>query len=190
MPREKIFLIGYPKHQLTGCKLPSKGECLRVLFYHIRVGKLSVDESARLVVEECSMFWKKARIPVQEQHRAAKRLKDLYEEHRKLLQTKTRNTPHYVHMREEFEEGLKDLFDIAIADALSRISKEEDREFLQKQREKGRVGCMLGTDQVLAKKEARIQKRKEEEASRIMKHLSEASTSSSIATGKISNKIR
>jgi len=160
--REETFLVGYPRHQLTGCKLPSKGECLRVLFFHLKIGKLIVDESARLVIQECSLFWNKARIPTQEFHRATKKLKDLYEEHRNLLKTKERDSPHYVKLREEFKDGLMDLFDIAPANVMSLISNEEDREFLNKQREKGRVGCMMGTDRVLARQEARVQRRKED----------------------------
>jgi hypothetical protein len=167
--REEIFLIGHPKHQLTGSKLPSKGDCLRVFFYHMRYGKLNVKESARLVLQECALFWIKARIPTQELHKAAKKLTNLYEEWRSLLQTKERSTSHYTNLRASFREGLNDLFDIAIADALSNIKIEEDREFLCQQRKKGRPGSMLGADFVLAKKEERIRKRKEQEEIRKMK---------------------
>lgn len=54
--REKLFIIGYTKHQITGRKLPSKGDCLKVLFYNMRVTKLNLNNNASLVVEECLMF--------------------------------------------------------------------------------------------------------------------------------------
>lgn len=33
---ENFFLISYMKHQITGSKLPLKGDCLKVLFYNMR----------------------------------------------------------------------------------------------------------------------------------------------------------
>lgn len=45
-----------------------------------------------------------------------------------------------------FMDELDDLFDIVSADALTTMTNEEDREFLEKQRQKGRPGSMLGID--------------------------------------------
>lgn len=78
--KEEIVLIGYQKHQIIGAKLPSKGDCLKVLFYNMRTTKLSAKDSADLVIRECAIFWEKARIPVQELHKSAKKLLSLYEE--------------------------------------------------------------------------------------------------------------
>jgi hypothetical protein len=41
---------------------------------------------------------------------------------------------------------MNDLFDIAHQDALTMIRIEEDKLFVVKQREKGRLGSMLGVD--------------------------------------------
>lgn len=57
--RSEIFLIGYEKDQLTGSKLPSQLDCLKLLFHYLRNEKLSVKESARLVIQKCSIFGKK-----------------------------------------------------------------------------------------------------------------------------------
>jgi hypothetical protein len=77
---EKLFLIGYMNHQITGSKLPSRGDCLKVLFYNIRITKLNLNNSTSLVIEECIRFWKKARIPTQVSHICKSKLIKLYEE--------------------------------------------------------------------------------------------------------------
>jgi len=61
--REKVFLVGIMKNQITGGKFPSKRDILSVLFYNMRVVNLSLQESASLVINECLIYWKKARIP-------------------------------------------------------------------------------------------------------------------------------
>jgi len=54
--REPIFLLGNMKHQITGSKLLSIGDCLQVLFFNMRISKLNLNESAFLVVDECIVF--------------------------------------------------------------------------------------------------------------------------------------
>lgn len=73
-------------------------------------------------------------------------------------------------------ESLDDFFDIAAADALTVIRNEEDKEFLQKQRQKGRPGSMLGVDAKLSGKEDRSKLQKEKEDERRLRH-EQASTS-------------
>ena len=65
-----------------------------------------------------------------------------------------------------FINQLGDLFDIAHQDALTLIKNPEDREFLLAQRESGRCGSMGPVDNVLATKEARALKKKENEYNR------------------------
>jgi hypothetical protein len=60
LSREKLFLIGYMNHQITDLKLPSRGDCLKVVFYNMRITKLNLNDSASLVIEECIVFWKKS----------------------------------------------------------------------------------------------------------------------------------
>lgn len=59
-----VFLIGDYHHQITGNKLPSNGDVLRVLFFNIReVYRHEVEKlhpSAVLVVSEVLAFWSKA----------------------------------------------------------------------------------------------------------------------------------
>lgn len=51
-----------------------------------------------------------------------------------------------MHKNAQFISKLDDLFDIAHADVLNLISIEEDRAFLVAQRQKGRLGSLLGID--------------------------------------------
>src|SRR6218665_1751668 len=59
-----------------------------------------------------------------------------------------------------FQDRLDDLFDIAHRDAVSLIKIEEDRLFLEAQREKGRRGTIAGVDRNLTLKKKRVMKRK------------------------------
>jgi len=89
MPRHRVFLVGSMDYQITGSKYPSKKNCLSVLFYNLRIVKSSLQESAALVVDECLIFWKKARIPTQDPPNIIKKLKKLYDELRTLEKSKT-----------------------------------------------------------------------------------------------------
>jgi len=63
MSRKPVFLVGSMQNQIYGGKLPSKRDVLSVLFYNMRMVNLNLHESASLVIDECLIFWKKARIP-------------------------------------------------------------------------------------------------------------------------------
>lgn len=54
--RQGIYLIGAVKHSITGCKLPSNGDVLKVLFYNIRYRRLSLSESIVLVIQEVRTY--------------------------------------------------------------------------------------------------------------------------------------
>lgn len=85
--KQNIFLIGLPSHQINGAKLPSNRQVLTVLFYNIREVKLTVSESANLVIRECIIFWEKARIPTKTIPNCVKKLVDLYHVWRELQKT-------------------------------------------------------------------------------------------------------
>lgn len=53
MPRAKVFIVGGINEQITGSKLPSKRQCLSVMYFNMRFVKLSLQESASLVFDEC-----------------------------------------------------------------------------------------------------------------------------------------
>jgi hypothetical protein len=92
MSRQQIYLVGTMKNQITGSKLPSKRNCLSVLFYNMRFVKLNLHDSSRLVIEEYSIFWKKARISTHDFSYCVKKLKKLYDDWRKVEKNRTRET--------------------------------------------------------------------------------------------------
>jgi len=178
--REKLFIIGHMNHQITGSKLPSRGDCLKVLFYNMRITKLNLNDSASLVIEECIVFWKKARIPIQVTHRCKAKLIKLYEEWKGILKNKNKTNQTFKQKEQLFSDSMNDLFDIAHQDALTMIRIQEDKLFLLKQREKGRPGSMLGVDIKLTNIEKRKQIRKENETKRKETNLKNIITTAGI----------
>ncbi|XP_053977478.1 uncharacterized protein LOC128875689 [Hylaeus volcanicus] len=158
---DKLFILNYYEQQIVGAKLPSNGQVLRVLFYNMRKVKLDLKTSATLVIKETEIFWEKARIPVKKTSDSIDKLKSLYQKWRTLYKSVNRRTAIQIQREQEFKDSLDDLFDIAHANALEMIKIEEDKLFLLKQREKGRVGLMGASDRALAEKEKRKTLREE-----------------------------
>uniref|UniRef100_A0A8D8VV66 Uncharacterized protein n=1 Tax=Cacopsylla melanoneura TaxID=428564 RepID=A0A8D8VV66_9HEMI len=158
--RDRVFLVGYPAHQITGCKLPSNRQVLATLFYHVRVVKLkNVSDAATMTVREALLFWEKARIPTKHEKDAKTKLEKLHAKWRDVQKRKNRPTESAKNKIKEFANMLDDLFDLAHQDALTLMSSEEDKAFLLKQREKGRRGSMVGVDLKLAKMEEKKQQK-------------------------------
>ena len=138
--KDKIFLIGYMSHQITGSKLPSNRQVLRSLFYNKRQVKLETRDAARLTIQEVILFWEKAKIPTKIFKNCIVKLEKLHEEWRKLQKNATRSVIQAQRKKvEAFKSSLDDLFDIAHQETLKNTN-EEDRQFLLLQRQKGRIG--------------------------------------------------
>lgn len=164
-------MVGEVNHQMTGAKLPSNRQVLAVLFFNIREVKLTVSESANLVIRECIIFWEKARIPTRAIPNCVKKLVDLYQVWRELQKNCKKIQDVHRRREENFRLELDNLFDIAHADALERIKIEVDKIFLQKQREPGRPGCLVGVDKKLAEIEERARLRKLAEEKKRLKQM-------------------
>ncbi|GBM72735.1 hypothetical protein AVEN_67702-1 [Araneus ventricosus] len=121
--------------------------------------KLSLRESACLVISETVIFWQKAQIPFREpQHRIVK-LEALYNEWRMLQKHSKRKSETQEQKEQNFKEKLEDLFDIAHSNALKIITIEEDKQFLFSQSQKGRIDVLGGIDKRTDEKEKRVLKR-------------------------------
>ncbi|GBN46551.1 hypothetical protein AVEN_271313-1 [Araneus ventricosus] len=151
-----IYLIGSERHQITGCKLPSNRQVLSVLFYDLHEVKLSIRESANLVVCECLIFREKARIPTRATADCVEKITKMYNYWRYLQKSACRRSETQEENERNFISDLNNLFDIAYAKALEIIKIEENRKFLLSQREPGRRGCLMGIDMKLAKREERV----------------------------------
>lgn len=169
-----IFLIGHDYDQILGSKLPSIQQVLRVFFYnHNKVG-LTVRESAALTIKEASVFWSKARIPIRQEYHCITKLEKLFKEWKGLLKNRNKSNESFRANERAFVANFNNLFDIAHADALTMMSIEEDKAFLEMQRQDGRPGHLFGVDSVSTKREKRKaerelnhQARKRREAERV-----------------------
>lgn len=162
--KRQIALIGQVSHQIVGAKLPSNRQVLQVFFYNLRFVNLSAKESARLTLDAVLIFWQQARIPTRDEHKCAAKIIKMYETWRNLNKKPVHNlTAGLKQQYDVFMDTLDDLFDIARADALTTMKNKEDCEFLEKQRQKGRPGSMLGIDMKLVAKENRAELRKQKQ---------------------------
>lgn len=165
--RTSIFLVGAMNDGISGSKLPSKRDCLSVLFYNMRLKKLNLSASANLVVDECLRFWVKARIPTKHKPDCVKKVKNLHAEWAKLKKCKNKKmTATSQKKLKDFQDSLDNLFDISHEEALKLLKNEEDRQFLLQQKKPGRPGYMAGIDKNLTAVEKRKADREEAEAKR------------------------
>lgn len=161
-----VKLIGVPYSQILGNKLPSRKQVLSVFFFNHQILKLNTRDSANLAVNELSVFWAKARVPIQAKKRCVDKVLLLHHEWKDATKHITRRTDTQKKKEENFVESLEGLFDVATESALQTIKIQEDREFLIMQRQKGRPGAMIGVDNVLLQKEKRRMKRLAESEAR------------------------
>ena len=100
--------------------------------------KTTVDE-VFVFLDKSSNFWKT-------KENFIVKLEKLHDDWRKMQKYKDRKTESARNAVKEFTLKLHDLFDITHQDALTMMTSEEDKEFLLKQRQKGRPGVMLGVN--------------------------------------------
>ena len=81
-------------------------------------------------------------------------IKDLYEEHIKLMKHHTQSNPADEEQQRNYSKKLVKLFDISVANADKLIKKNKDREFLRLQQQT-RTGCIESVDKKLAVREKR-----------------------------------
>ncbi|GBP21959.1 Putative ubiquitin thioesterase 232R [Eumeta japonica] len=87
--------------------------------------------------------------------------------------------PIFEQRRQEFTISLDNLFDIAYADALQLIKINEDRIFLEEQREPGRSGHLAGVDKKLTNKEEKARLRMIKEQKRRANYYASLTASTS-----------
>lgn len=166
--QEKIYLIGDFSTQISGNKLPSKRDILKVLFFNLRCVGLTLRESAQLVIEEVFVFWNKARISVQKKSDCIDKVEKLHEEWRKIQKNKDRlsNKTREINFNLELDE----LFDIASANVFENLNQMQ-KEFLARQREPGRPGYILDIQPILEKINEKEKQREEMASQRITKQI-------------------
>lgn len=161
-----IKLVGTVSFAINGSKLPSKRQVLQLMFYHMRLGNLNARDSARITVREVIIFWEKARIPTPKESRSIEKLEKIYNKWKELQKNINHQNAKQKIDETMFIDELDNLFDIAHADSMAMMTIQEDKDFLLQQRQKGRPGCMVGVDTILAAKEKRKSDRVEQEQRR------------------------
>jgi hypothetical protein len=177
--KTKVWLIGYPKDTITGARLPSGRDVMRNFIHHLRVSKLSIAESSQNVYDQLVQFWMKSRLPIRDKQHIIRKVKELYNEQSVLMKNRSRNNAKDVENQREYSSKLDSLFDISHAAANELIKNDEDRIFLQQQRE-SRTGCIGPLDQKLAKREQRAAKRQQ----RFLQHAQMNSASANHSTSE------
>lgn len=148
----EIYLIGHDSMQLLGAKLPSNRQVLQVLFYCTRQLKFTVEESANIVINEVLIFWAKARIQTSASSYCRKKLINLHHQWRELQKRKSNTSIGGINSLHQFQNKLDDLFDIAHSNANSLMDVDA-KKFLEAQRKKGRIGCLVGENKKEAERE-------------------------------------
>lgn len=87
-------------------------------------------------------LWGKARNLVKPEQHSVKKLEVLFQTWKDFKHLRNGKTPAKVCNQEAFKGTLDDLFPIAHADALHKMSMKEDQDFLFAQRQKGQCGSM------------------------------------------------
>jgi hypothetical protein len=155
-----IWLVGGIEENFRSSKLPSRGEVLKVLFNFREPKQMSLKDSVDATTELLLPIWNKARIPTKASAHVVEHIRKLHGEWQGLKKHFNRTSATNLSNQQMFQESLDDLFDIAHRDAMSIITIDEDREFLQAQREKGRRGTMGGVDRNLVRQEERVMRRR------------------------------
>lgn len=151
---DNVWLIGFPREQITGARLPSGRDIMtNFIFYH-KSEKMTIRDSACQVYEQVIPFWEKARLPVRKKQHVVEKIEKLYNQYKTLVKARSRSTDKDIENQNRHSQELDTLFDISVADADKGIKIEEDRQFLQLQKE-SRTGSFGPVDKNLTQKEER-----------------------------------
>ena len=80
-----VFLIGHPKENLNGARLPSGRDVMQNFIFYQRSLKHTINDSAQQVYEQLLPFWIKSALPTRRKDHVIKKITDLYAEHVKLM---------------------------------------------------------------------------------------------------------
>ena len=115
MSHKVIDLLDLPPlPAITGARLPSKEQVLQNLLHHTKEGQ-NLKDAIAFAMHEVETFWQRTSLPTLTEINIRKRLTNLYDEHRKLLKEKKRETEGARMRREMWRGDLEEIFDIAAA---------------------------------------------------------------------------
>lgn len=120
--------------------------------------KLTVDDSAKCVLDNLLPFWIKSRIPTRIKQNILPKIKHLFNEQTALMKHRLRSNGKDLINQKQYTDKLDSLCDISHASAFKLIKIEEYREFLRLQK-KSRTGCIGPVDRKLFGQEKRSAER-------------------------------
>ncbi|KAG0712330.1 hypothetical protein GWK47_018729 [Chionoecetes opilio] len=128
--------------------------------------------------EKVLEVWRRANIPTSGCVGVKKKILKLYEEYGALVKSKSRKTETEEMKRCIFRDSLEDMFDIAHFKAMEAKILEEDKAFLEAQREDRQSCSMAGVDEKL--KRATEEKRRKRQRMEEMKKKDSTASSSTL----------
>ncbi|GBP23163.1 hypothetical protein EVAR_82326_1 [Eumeta japonica] len=168
--KTNVWLVGQTSDHLIQSKLPTTKEVLCLFFHYKIVKKQTNRNSANSAASDVISLWERAGIPTKLKKDVIKKIENKFNEWQKLKKNKENKVKRSEGLRnkeKEWQDNLEYLFDIAHADALNKITIEEDKLFLIAQRKRERPGTIGGVDKEYSKKIAR----KEEKNARFQRSL-------------------
>lgn len=175
-----IWLVGGTEDCFKASKLPSRGEVLKVLFHYRNREQLSLKDSTSQTAEQLLLIWDKAKIPTKAPTHVVEHVRKLHAEWQGLKKLINRKSASNLSNQQAFVDSLEDLFDMAHHDAMTLIKIEEDRMFIEAQREKGRRGVIGRVDRALDLQEQRVIGRQDAAARRAERAQSEQSAATAM----------
>ncbi|KAG0726770.1 hypothetical protein GWK47_035883 [Chionoecetes opilio] len=166
-----------PNIVIPGDSSSSRGEVLQVFFVPPQDLREVLFAAAASTAEKVLEVWRRANIPTSDVSWVKKILK-LYEEYGALAKSKSRKTETEEMKRCIFRDSLEDMFDIAHSKAMEAKIPEEDKRFLEAQREDRQSCSMAGVDEKL--KRATEEKRRKRQRMEEMKKKDAAASSSTL----------
>lgn len=158
--RDIAWLIGHPRDNITGARLPSGRDVMRNFVYYHRHQKMTIAKSAQQVYDQLLPFWIKSRLPIRHKPNIIQKIKDLHCQYAGLIKHRSRNNDKDQENQKEYSDKLDNLFDISHANSNELIKNEEDRKFLKLQQE-SRTGCIGSVDIKAFRRDKRSAERKE-----------------------------
>ena len=121
MLKKTVYLVRAANHQIMGAKRPSNRQVLAVLFFNIRKVKLTVNESANIVICECIILGENSRIPTKSSPNCVKKLMDPHHVWWELKKNSMESQDIHRQRLEKFQMDLDNLSHIAHMDAHKRM---------------------------------------------------------------------
>ena len=109
--KKYIYLIGFSKEHITGCKLPSIREVLRTYFFKIQTDTNKYQHKSCSValnetIDEVLGFWNKAQIPTKQNKHISSQLQKCSDEWRRIKKNQYRRTDSQIQREEKFMDYL------------------------------------------------------------------------------------